>query len=104
MSEQHFIEITQTLIRLLQRNAKNVPGTSNTGEYNRWLKKTLEKARTFDKEDKEHYIDYVARSIEATERADASVKKDKKKRHEKDANSDDGESGKKARKQSKKIS
>ena len=62
MSNKDFQVATKELAALVKKLSQEVPESSNAAEYSKFLTKTLEKARTFDKASPA-YVDYVAKSM-----------------------------------------
>lgn len=66
MTTKYANDTTKDLTKLLKQLSTDVPDTSNSAEYIKFLQKTLEKARTFDKTSPE-YVDYVNKSVKSKE-------------------------------------
>jgi hypothetical protein len=62
MSETYKTMLQATRL-LLKRLDETVPQSSNAAEYARFRSRLYAQLRTFDPEDKEHYVDYVAKSM-----------------------------------------
>lgn len=59
MAEKQSQQVTKDIGKLLKQLTATVPSTSNAAEYGKFLRKTLEKAQTFDTQSAT-YVDYVA--------------------------------------------
>lgn len=66
MTTKYANDSTKELNKLLKQLSVEVPDTSNSAEYIKFLQKTLEKARTFDKSS-DQYVDYVNKSVKSKE-------------------------------------
>ena len=62
MSNKDFQVATKELAILVKKLSQEVPESSNAAEYGKFLTKTVEKARTFDKSSPT-YVNYVAKSM-----------------------------------------
>lgn len=66
MTTKYANDSTKELTKLLKQLSADVPDTSNSAEYIKFLQKTLEKAHTFDKTSPT-YVDYVNKSVKSKE-------------------------------------
>ena len=94
MANKEFQQTTKETVTLIKKLTAVVPETGNAAEYGRFLKRTQEKAKTFDKADPT-YIDYVARGMKP-KKDSAAAKPEVKPAGEKKKKEPNGEAKRKA--------
>lgn len=91
MATKEFKDAVKDTVEILKKLAVDVPETSNSSDFYKFLLKTVVTAKTFDKESKT-YVDYVAKAMskkKVTGEKKQALPSPKKKEKEKKVTRDD---------------